>query len=152
MFNSFASFTSIIAPEKISSFAFHGPTILGRKYNVPKSGIKPTLLNVNPNLVDGLANTMSHDRANLTVEDIGYFECNEAFAPVVLSWMKELNVPLDKVNVRGGAIALGHPTGASGARLMTTLVNILEDKNAKYGLQVMCAGGGMSAATIIEKV
>lgn len=111
-------------------------------------GSDPTLMLTGP--IEATKRVLK--KANLTVEDIGYFECNEAFAPVVLSWMKELNVPLDKVNVRGGAIALGHPTGASGARLMTTLVNILEDKNAKYGLQVMCAGGGMSAATIIEKV
>lgn len=92
------------------------------------------------------------EKANLTVEDIDVFECNEAFAPVALSWMKELNPAEGKVNPRGGAIALGHPTGASGARIMTTLLHELEDMDKKYGLQVMCAGGGMASATIIERI
>lgn len=92
------------------------------------------------------------EKTNLTVDDIDIFECNEAFASVVLAWQKELNVPFEKINVRGGAIALGHPTGASGARLMTTLLHSLEDLDKKYGLQVMCAGGGMATATIIERV
>ena len=92
------------------------------------------------------------EKANLTVEDIDIFECNEAFASVTLAWMKELGAAEEKVNPRGGAIALGHPTGASGARLMTTLLHQLEDTNKKYGLQVMCAGGGMATATIIERL
>lgn len=92
------------------------------------------------------------EKTNLTIDDIDIFECNEAFASVVLAWQKELNVPVEKINVRGGAIALGHPTGASGARLMTTLLHALEDTNKKYGLQVMCAGGGMATATIIERI
>ena len=92
------------------------------------------------------------EKTNLTIDDIDIFECNEAFASVVLAWQKELNIPFEKINVRGGAIALGHPTGASGARLMTTLLHTLEDNNKKYGLQVMCAGGGMATATIIERI
>ncbi|HWL13492.1 MAG TPA: thiolase family protein, partial [Ureibacillus sp.] len=92
------------------------------------------------------------EKTNLTIDDIDFFECNEAFASVVLAWQQELNVPLEKINVRGGAIALGHPTGASGARLMTTLLHTLEDHEKKYGLQVMCAGGGMATATIIERI
>lgn len=92
------------------------------------------------------------DKAGLTVEDIDVFECNEAFASVALSWMKELKPAEEKVNPRGGAIALGHPTGASGARIMTTLLHTLEDTDKKYGLQVMCAGGGMASATIIERL
>lgn len=91
-------------------------------------------------------------KAGLTVEDIDIFECNEAFASVTLAWMKEIKPNLSKVNPRGGAIALGHPTGASGARLMTTLLHELEDLDKKYGLQVMCCGGGMATATIIERL
>lgn len=91
-------------------------------------------------------------KAGLTVEDIDVFECNEAFASVALAWMKEINPSIEKVNPRGGAIALGHPTGASGARIMTTMLHELEDLNKKYGLQVMCCGGGMATATIIERL
>jgi acetyl-CoA acyltransferase len=91
-------------------------------------------------------------KAGVTVEDIDIFECNEAFASVALAWCKEINPDLNKVNPRGGAIALGHPTGASGARIMTTLLHELEDTNQKYGLQVMCCGGGMATATIIERL
>ncbi|MBI0579222.1 thiolase family protein [Neobacillus cucumis] len=92
------------------------------------------------------------EKAGLTVEDIDIFECNEAFASVALAWAKEMNPDLNKVNPRGGAIALGHPTGASGARIMTTLLHELEDMDKKYGLQVMCCGGGMATATIIERL
>jgi acetyl-CoA acyltransferase len=91
-------------------------------------------------------------KAGLTVEDIDIFECNEAFASVALAWIKEMNPDIHKVNPRGGAIALGHPTGASGARIMTTLLHELEDMDKKYGLQVMCCGGGMATATIIERI
>ena len=92
------------------------------------------------------------ERAGLTIDDIDLFEVNEAFAPVVLAWAQELGADLDKVNVNGGAIALGHPLGASGAKLMTTLVNALEQRGARYGLQTMCEGGGMANATIIERL
>jgi acetyl-CoA acetyltransferase len=91
-------------------------------------------------------------RANLTVEDIDVFECNEAFASVALAWMKEIGADEEKVNPRGGAIALGHPTGASGARIMTTMLHELEDMDKEYGLQVMCCGGGMATATIIQRI
>lgn len=89
-------------------------------------------------------------KANLKIGDIGLFEVNEAFASVPLGWIKALNVDQAKVNVNGGAIALGHPLGGSGAKLMTTLVNAMEQRGAKYGLQTMCEGGGMANATIIE--
>jgi len=90
--------------------------------------------------------------ANLKLEDIDRIEINEAFASVVLAWQKETQANLSRVNVNGGAIALGHPLGASGARLMTTLVHELERTGARYGLQTMCEGGGMANATIIERV
>ncbi|QNJ90207.1 thiolase family protein [Mycolicibacterium fluoranthenivorans] len=91
-------------------------------------------------------------KAGLTLSDIDLFEVNEAFAPVVLSWASEVGADLAKVNVNGGAIALGHPLGASGARIMTTLVNALQQRGGRYGLQTMCEGGGMANATIIERL
>jgi len=91
-------------------------------------------------------------KAGLTIDDIDLVEINEAFASVVLAWEKELHPDMSKVNVNGGAIALGHPLGASGARLMTTLLNELERTGGRYGLQTMCEGGGMANATIIERL
>ncbi|MBB4613925.1 acetyl-CoA C-acetyltransferase [Novosphingobium taihuense] len=91
-------------------------------------------------------------KAGMTVADIDLFECNEAFASVPMAWMKELGIPHEKVNVNGGAIALGHPLGATGARLMTTLLNSLERTGGRYGLQTMCEGGGQANVTIIERL
>jgi len=91
-------------------------------------------------------------RARLSIEDIDVIEVNEAFASVVLAWQKETGTPLEKLNPNGGAIALGHPLGSSGTRLMATLVNELERRGGRYGLQVMCEGGGMANATIIERL
>ncbi len=92
------------------------------------------------------------DRAGLSLEDIDRVEINEAFASVVLAWQRELDADLSKVNVNGGAVALGHPLGASGARLMTTLVHELQRSRGRYGLQTMCEGGGMANATLIERM
>ncbi|MEB3071417.1 thiolase family protein [[Mycobacterium] vasticus] len=91
-------------------------------------------------------------RAGLALADIDLFEVNEAFAPVVLAWAKETGADLAKTNVNGGAIAIGHPLGASGARLTTTLVNALRHNGKRFGLQTMCEGGGMANATIIERL
>jgi acetyl-CoA acyltransferase len=96
------------------------------------------------------------ERAGLDLSDIDLVEINEAFASVVLAWKRELGIEDgwfdERVNVHGGAIALGHPLGASGARLLTTLVNALERRGARYGLQTMCEGGGLANATIIERL
>src|SRR5262249_133491 len=92
------------------------------------------------------------ERSGFKLEEIDRIEINEAFASVVLAWQKELQADLARVNVNGGAIALGHPLGASGARLMTTLVHELERSGGRYGLQTMCEGGGMANATIIERL
>lgn len=89
-------------------------------------------------------------RAGLAMEDIDVFEVNEAFASVPRIWEKDTGGDMTKVNIHGGAIALGHPLGGSGARLMTTLINALETTDGRYGLQTMCCGGGMATATIIE--
>ena len=91
-------------------------------------------------------------KAGMTVADIDLFECNEAFASVPMAWMKELGIPHEKVNIHGGGIALGHPLGATGARLMTTLLNALERTGGRYGLQTMCEGGGQANVTIIERL
>ncbi len=92
------------------------------------------------------------DKAGMTLDQIDLVEINEAFASVVLAWAKELDADLDKVNVNGGAIALGHPLGATGVRLMTTLLNELERTGGRYGLQTMCEGGGQANVTIIERL
>ena len=92
------------------------------------------------------------DRAGLTVDDIDLFELNEAFASVVLKFQKDLNIPDEKLNVNGGAIAMGHPLGATGAMIMGTMVDELERRNARRALVTLCIGGGMGVATIIERV
>ena len=89
---------------------------------------------------------------NLSINDIDLYEVNEAFAPVPLSWAIELKADIEKLNVNGGAMALGHPLGASGAKLMTTLLHELERTKGKYGLQAICEGGGTANATIIERI
>jgi acetyl-CoA acyltransferase len=91
-------------------------------------------------------------RSGLTIDDIDLFEVNEAFASVVLAWNKDTGGELAKTNVNGGAIALGHPLGCSGTKLLATLVNELERSGGRYGLQTMCEGGGMANATIIERL
>jgi acetyl-CoA C-acetyltransferase len=98
------------------------------------------------------ATKYAFEKTGMSVDDIDLFECNEAFASVVLAWMKECGVPYDKVNVNGGGIALGHPLGATGARLMTTLLSELERTGGRYGLQTMCEGGGQANVTIIERI
>jgi acetyl-CoA acyltransferase len=89
-------------------------------------------------------------RAGLSIGDIDAYEVNEAFAPVPLVWQSEIGADPEKLNPRGGAIALGHPLGASGTKLLATLLNHLEQTGGRYGLQTMCEGGGMANATIIE--
>jgi len=90
------------------------------------------------------------EKAGLTTRDIDLFEVNEAFACVPLAWQREMEVPAEQLNVNGGAIALGHPLGATGARIMTSLLHELERRGARRGLQAICCGGGMATATIIE--
>jgi acetyl-CoA acyltransferase len=92
------------------------------------------------------------EKAKMTIDDIDLIEINEAFASVVLAWEKELHADMDRVNVNGGAIAIGHPLGCSGAKLMCTLLNELERTGGRWGLETMCEGGGMANATIIERL
>jgi acetyl-CoA C-acetyltransferase len=91
-------------------------------------------------------------KAGMKLEQMDLVEINEAFASVVLAWQKELGADMRKVNVNGGAISLGHPLGATGARLMTTLLHELERRGARYGLQTMCEGGGQANVTILERL
>src|SRR3712207_3662941 len=91
-------------------------------------------------------------KAGLSVDDIDLFEINEAFAAVALRFAKDLDLPLDKVNVNGGAIAMGHPLGATGGMILGTLIDELERRDLRYGLATLCVGGGMGIATIVERV
>jgi acetyl-CoA acetyltransferase len=92
------------------------------------------------------------DRGHLTLDEMDLIEINEAFASVVLAWEHDLHPDMSKVNVNGGAIALGHPLGGSGARIATTLLHELERTGGRYGLQTMCEGGGMANAMIVERL
>ncbi|CAN7759498.1 thiolase family protein [Pseudorhodoferax sp. LjRoot39] len=111
-------------------------------------GSDPTLMLTGP--IDATRRVLA--QAGLTPADIDLFEVNEAFAPVPLAWMHELGVSQDKLNVNGGAIALGHPLGASGARIMTSMLHELERRGARYGLQAICCAGGLGTATLIERL
>ncbi|HHP8797229.1 TPA: acetyl-CoA C-acyltransferase, partial [Acinetobacter baumannii] len=111
-------------------------------------GTDPTIMLTGP----APAARKALEKAGLTIDDIDLFEVNEAFAAVVMRFINELNVPAEKVNVNGGAIALGHPLGATGAMILGTLLDELERQNKKRGLATLCVGGGMGIATIIERV
>jgi acetyl-CoA acyltransferase len=98
------------------------------------------------------ATPLALERAGLSLRDIDLVEINEAFASVVLAWKREMNADMSKVNVNGGAIALGHPTGCTGARLFATMINELERTGGRYGLITMCVGGGIGTATVVERL
>lgn len=112
------------------------------------AGVDPTIMLTGP--IPSTKKALA--KAGMTMDDIGLFEVNEAFASVVLAWQKAMDADLDKVNVYGGACALGHPLGASGARLLTTLLNAMETRDVSVGLSTMCIGFGQGIATIIERV
>ena len=112
------------------------------------TGSEPTIMLTGPTP----ATRKALDKAGLTVDDIDLFELNEAFAAVVLKWMRDLSIPHEKVNVNGGAIAMGHPLGATGAMILGTVLDELERRDLKRGLVTLCIGGGMGIATIIERV
>ena len=112
------------------------------------AGVDPTIMLTGP--IPATQRVLK--KAGLKIDQIDLFEINEAFASVVLAWERELHPDMERVNVNGGAIALGHPIGATGARLMTTLLHELERTGGRYGLQTMCEGGGQANATIIERL
>ncbi|MEM9133063.1 MAG: thiolase family protein [Actinomycetota bacterium] len=123
-----------------------GLNIRARFHSFALAGVDPVTMLTGPIP----ATTKVFERSGLSMDDIDIFEVNEAFASVVLAWAAEHGPDMEKVNPNGGAIALGHPLGCSGARLMTTMLNELERSGGRYGLQTMCEGGGMANATIIE--
>jgi acetyl-CoA acyltransferase len=125
-----------------------GLTPRARFHSFALAGVDPVMMLTGP--IPATAKVL--ERAKMTLDQMDLVEINEAFAPVVLSWEKEHHPDMSKVNVNGGAIALGHPLGCSGARLMATLLNELERSGGRFGLQTMCEGGGMANATIIERL
>jgi acetyl-CoA C-acetyltransferase len=141
-----ASSAMLIASE--AAVAAHGLTPRARIHHLSVRGDDPVWMLTGP--IRATAHAL--EKAGMTVDDIDLFECNEAFASVVLAWSDELRVPLEKVNVNGGGIALGHPIGATGTRLMTTLLGELERTGGRFGLQTMCEGGGQANVTIIERL
>lgn len=140
-----ASALLIMSEDKATAL---GLTPRARFVNFSLAGADPRLMLTAP--IPATAKVL--ERAGMSIDDIDLVEINEAFASVVLAWEKEFHPDMDKVNQNGGAIALGHPLGCSGARLMTTLLNELERTGGRYGLQTMCEGGGMANATIIERL
>ena len=140
-----ASAVLIMSEERASSL---GLTPRARFHAFALAGVDPVTMLTGPIP----ATTKVLERAKLSLDDIDLVEINEAFASVVLAWEREHHPDMEKVNVNGGAIALGHPLGASGAKLMATLLNELERTGGRYGLLTMCEGGGMANATIIERL
>jgi acetyl-CoA acyltransferase len=125
-----------------------GVTAQARIRAVATVGSDPTMMLTGP-----IAATRKVlERAGLALSDIDLFEINEAFASVPLMWMRELGVGHERLNVNGGAIALGHPLGASGARIMTTLLHELQRRGARYGLQAICCAGGLATASVLERI
>jgi acetyl-CoA acyltransferase len=140
-----ASAVLIMSEEKASAL---GLTPRARFHSFALAGVDPVTMLTGP--IPATAKVL--ERAKLALDDIDLVEINEAFASVVLAWEKDLHPDMDKVNVNGGAIALGHPLGCSGTKLMATLLNELERTGGRYGLQTMCEGGGLANATIIERL
>ena len=136
----------LVASER--AVADHGLTPRARIHHVSVRGDDPIFMLTGP--IPATAHAL--ERAGMSIGDFDLFECNEAFAPVPMAWMREHEVPHEKVNVNGGAIALGHPLGCSGAKLMTTLLNELERTGGRWGLQTMCEGGGQANVTILERL
>lgn len=135
----------IMSEEKAAALGY---TPRARFHTFALAGVDPITMLTGP--IPATSKVL--ERAKLTLDDIDLVEINEAFASVVLAWEKEHHPDMTRVNVNGGAIALGHPLGCSGAKLMATLVNELERTGGRYGLQTMCEGGGMANATIIERL
>jgi acetyl-CoA acyltransferase len=140
-----ASAVLIMSEERAAAL---GLTARARFHSFALAGVDPVTMLTGP--IPATHKVL--EKAGLTMDDIDLVEINEAFASVVLAWEKELHPDMDRVNVNGGAIALGHPLGSSGTKLLATLLNELERTGGRYGLQTMCEGGGLANATIIERL
>ena len=136
----------LVASEK--AVVDHGLTPRARIHHISVRGDDPIFMLTGP--IPATAYAL--EKSGMSIDDIDLFECNEAFAPVPMAWMAEHGIPHEKVNVNGGAIALGHPLGCSGAKLMTTLLHELERTGGRFGLQTMCEGGGQANVTILERL
>jgi acetyl-CoA acetyltransferase family protein len=135
----------LVMSERAAAEAGYKP--MARIVSTAVAGVAPDVMGIGPVPAVRLALR----RAGLTIEDIDLIELNEAFASQALACMRELNIPADRVNVNGGAIALGHPLGASGARIVTTLVHEMRRRNVRRGLATMCIGVGQGIAIILER-
>ncbi|MCL4340700.1 MAG: thiolase family protein [Candidatus Thermoplasmatota archaeon] len=140
-----ASLSLLASADSIDRFSLKPR---GRVVAATSVGVDPVTMLTGP--IPGTAKVL--EMAGMDISEIDLFEVNEAFAPVVLAWQSEFEVSLDRVNVHGGAIALGHPLGATGTRILSTLINTLEEKNKKYGLIAICEGGGLANSMIIERI
>jgi acetyl-CoA C-acetyltransferase len=125
-----------------------GLTPLARVISSGVTGLNPEIMGLGP--IGAIRQALG--RANMTVDDIDLFEINEAFAAQVLPSARHLDIPIEKLNVKGGAIALGHPFGMTGARIMTTLIHALQDQDKTIGVESMCVGGGQGMAMVIERL
>jgi acetyl-CoA C-acetyltransferase len=126
----------------------HGLTPIARIHNLTVTAGDPVIMLEEPLF----ATDRALQRAGMKIGDIDLYEVNEAFASVPLAWLKHTGADAERLNVNGGAIALGHPLGASGTKLMATLINAMKARGSKYGLQTMCEGGGVANVTIIERL
>ena len=136
--------------------------VLADEETISKNGLKPLARIIS--YADGaqepewfttapaIATEKALKRAGLTISDIDFFEVNEAFSVVTLAFIKHFGLSQDKVNINGGAVSMGHPLGCSGARIVTTLINVLKQNNGKYGLAAICNGGGGASAMIFERL
>ncbi|MFK7950136.1 MAG: acetyl-CoA C-acyltransferase [Saprospiraceae bacterium] len=143
--NDGAAVVILASKEKVEAL---GLTPIGKIVSFADAAQAPEWFTTAPTL----AAPKALKRAGLTMDDMDYFEVNEAFSVVTMAFNQTFNLPIEKVNVFGGAVAVGHPLGASGARIVTTLMNVLQHKNGKYGLAAICNGGGGASAMIIEKL
>jgi len=135
----------IVSEEALKTY---GLTPIARIHNLTVTAGDPVIMLEEPLF----ATDRALQRAGMKISDIDAYEVNEAFASVPLAWLKHTGADPEKLNIHGGAIALGHPLGASGTKLMATLLGVLKAKGGKYGLQTMCEGGGVANVTIVERL
>ena len=142
--NDGAAMLVLMSKEKAEEL---GVTPLATIVSYASAGVDPSIMGIGP----VPASKKALEKAGMTVDDIDLFEANEAFAAQSVAVVRELNIPREKLNVNGGAIAIGHPIGASGARILVTLLHEMKRRDAKHGLATLCIGGGMGTALIVKR-